>query len=140
MFHLYLLEVISAVTMEDRGIYKCRVDFRNSPTVTTKIKLNIVEEPNIPMIMDNDGISVMRDIGPFRLRQPLILVCLVEGGNPKPEVSWWRDGMLWDKDHDPKTYEDVLQNTLVISQLDRTYHDSTFECRAINNNVTQPKR
>ena len=140
MFHLHLLEVISAVTMEDRGIYKCRVDFRNSPTVTTKIKLNIVEEPNIPMIMDNDGISVMRDIGPFRLRQPLILVCLVEGGNPKPEVSWWRDGMLWDKDQDPKTYEDVLQNTLVISQLDRTYHDSEFECRAINNNVTQPKR
>ena len=48
--------------------------------------------------------------------------------------------MLWDDDQDPKTYEDVLQNTLVISQLDRTYHDSTFECRAINNNVTQPKR
>ena len=137
---MVLFAVISAVKMEDRGIYKCRVDFRNSPTITTKIKLNIVEEPNTPIIMDNDGISVMGLVGPFRLRQPLILVCLVEGGNPKPEVSWWRNGLIWDTDQDPKTYEDVLQNTLVISQLDRTYHDSIFECRAINNNVTDPKR
>ena len=51
---------------------------------------------------------------------------------------WFRDGDLWDRDPDPSTYEDVLQNTLVISELDRSYHDSVFECRAINNNVTQP--
>ena len=134
------MAVISAVKLEDRGVYKCRVDFRNSPTLITRVKLNIVEEPNIPMIMDSDGISVMGTIGPFRLRQPLILVCLVEGGRPKPEVSWWRDGLIFDADQDPKTYEDVLQNTLVISHLDRTYHDTTFECRAVNNNVTEPKR
>lgn len=49
----------------------------------------------------------------FRLRQALLLVCLVEGGNPAPKVVWWRDGVAWDNEGDPSTYEDVLQNTLV---------------------------
>ncbi len=49
----------------------------------------------------------------FRLRQALLLVCLVEGGNPAPKVVWWRDGVVWDNEGDPSTYEDVLQNTLV---------------------------
>eukprot|EP00095_Tigriopus_kingsejongensis_P007812 snap_masked-scaffold204_size260821-processed-gene-1.10 protein:Tk07812 transcript:snap_masked-scaffold204_size260821-processed-gene-1.10-mRNA-1 annotation:"neural cell adhesion molecule 2-like" len=130
--------IISSVEMDDMGIYKCRVDFRESPTVITQVKLNIVEEPKKPVILDAEGSAVMGNIGPFRLRKPLILVCLVEGGNPLPEVSWWRDGQMYDQEGDPSTYEDVLQNTLVISALDRSYHDSHFECRAINNNVTEP--
>ncbi len=92
------------------------------------------------MIMDSEGSAVMGTVGPFRLKQALILVCLVEGGMPTPEVIWFRDGVVWDREVDPSTYEDVLQNTLVISELDRSYHDSTFECRAINNNVTEPPK
>ncbi|TRY71530.1 hypothetical protein TCAL_11940 [Tigriopus californicus] len=130
--------IISSVEMDDMGVYKCRVDFRESPTVITKVKLNIVEEPKKPVILDDEGSAVMGNIGPFRLKKPLILVCIVEGGNPLPEVSWWRDGQMFDQEGDPSTYEDVLQNTLVISALDRTFHDSLFECRAINNNVTEP--
>jgi len=34
-----------------------------------------------------------------------------------PKVIWWRDGVLWDSESDPSTYEEVLQNTLVISAL-----------------------
>ena len=132
--------IISDVQMEDMGEYKCRVDFRDSPTVTTVILLNIVEEPKKPVILDDEGSAVMGAIGPYRLKSPLILVCIVEGGNPLPEVTWWKNGELYDRDGDPSTYEDVLQNTLVISALDRTFHDALFECRAINNNVTDPPR
>lgn len=64
-------------------------------------------------------------------------MCLVEGGNPKPDVFWYRDGYIWDTELDPSTYDEVLQNTLVISELDRSHHDSAFECQAINNNVTK---
>ena len=56
----------------------------------------------------------------------MILVCLVEGGNPKPDVFWFRDNEVWDRELDPSTYEDVLQNTLVLSELDRAFHVSTF--------------
>ena len=62
----------------------------------------------------------------------------VEGGQPRPEVIWFRDGELWDQDLDPSTYDEILQNTLVIGELTRSYHGSVFECRAINNNVTKP--
>jgi hypothetical protein len=34
----------------------------------------------------------------------------------------------------------LFQNTLVISALDRSFHNSNFECRAINNNVTDPPK
>lgn len=126
--------------MDDAGVYKCRVDFRETQTVIKLIKLNIVAEPKKPVILDDEGSAVMGNVGPFREQTPLILVCLVEGGDPEPEVVWFRDGQVWDREGDPSTYEDVLQNTLVISALDRGYHDSLFECRAINNNVTEPPR
>ena len=58
----------------------------------------------------------------FRLGQPLILVCLVEGGRPKPEVNWYRDGVLWDTESDPSTYDNIQQNTLVVSELARYAH------------------
>ncbi len=71
--------IVSSVTLEDAGHYKCRVDFKQSPTVTNEVKLKIIEEPKKPTIMDSDGTSVMGTVGPFRLKQALILVCLVEG-------------------------------------------------------------
>ena len=37
----------------------------------------IIEEPKQPLIMDSDGSAVMGTVGPFRLKQALILVCLV---------------------------------------------------------------
>ncbi len=132
--------IVSSVKMDDAGVYKCRVDFRDSPTVTRRIRLNIVEEPKKPVILDDEGSAVMGHIGPFRLREPLILVCIVEGGEPKPDVVWWRDGQVFDRESDPSTYDDVLQNTLVISELDRSFHDALLECKAINNNVTEPPR
>ncbi len=124
--------------MEDAGVYKCRVDFRESQTVIKRTRLNIVEEPKKPVILDDEGSAVMGNLGPFRLGDPVILVCIVEGGEPRPRVVWFRDGLVEDTDVDPSTYEDVLQNTLVLSALDRTHHASLFECRAINNNVTDP--
>ncbi len=80
--------IISSVQMDDAGYYRCRVDFRETQTVTTRVRLNIVAEPKKPVILDDDGSAVMGSIGPFRMRAPLILVCLVEGGDPKPRVTW----------------------------------------------------
>ena len=76
--------------------------------------------------MDPEGSAIMGTVGPFRLKQALILTCLVTGGNPTPEVIWFRDGEVWDRQLDPSTYEDVLQNTLVISELAREHHGKKF--------------
>ncbi len=68
------------------------------------------------------------------------MVCIVEGGDPAPQISWFRDGVEFDSETDPSTYQEVLQNTLVISALDRSFHGNRLECRAVNNNVTDPPR
>ena len=126
--------------MKDEGIYKCRVDFQKSATVIEQKRLIIVEKPLKPIIIDADGSAVMGTIGPFELDAPLILICLVEGGSPEPKVSWFKDGKLFDDEKDPSTYNDVLQNTLVVSALNRSFYNSVLECKAINNNVTVPPR
>ena len=58
--------IVSSVTLEDAGTYKCRVDFKQSPTVTNTIQLKIIEEPKKPVIMDSEGSAVMGTVGPFR--------------------------------------------------------------------------
>ncbi len=52
----------------------------------------------------------------------------------------FRDGSEFDSETDPSTYREVLQNTLVIAALDRSFHGNRMECRAVNNNVTEPPR
>ena len=58
--------MISQVKMSDAGVYSCRVDFRSSPTVTTRMRLTVVEEPDDPVILDEEGSSVTGDLGPYR--------------------------------------------------------------------------
>ena len=81
----------------------------------------------------------MGTVGPYQLGDHLILLCLVDGGDPPPAVIWTRDGEVWDSDQD-KTQRGSdkghRRNSLVISHLDRGHSGATFSCRATNNNVT----
>ena len=81
----------------------------------------------------------MGTVGPYQLDDDLILVCLAEGGDPLPRVTWSRDGQVWDSQQDTvASTENHQRNTLVISPLDRSHAGATFHCNAANNNVTQP--
>jgi len=64
---------------------------------------------------------LLGQVGPFRLGTPLILVCLVEGGDPEPAVVWWRDGQPFDEVPDPGTYEGVLQVRFVTQRRQLIY-------------------
>merc|ERR1711892_391088 len=59
---------IERVEKGDEGTYICRVDFRESPTVTSTMVL-----------------EVMGSVGPYMLGTALILVCMAEG-EPPPRV------------------------------------------------------
>ena len=78
-----------------------------------RVRLNIVEEPEKPVIIDEEGSAVMGNLGPFRLGQPLILVCIVEGGDPLPKVVWFRDGVVEDAEGRSETATLTLGGTKI---------------------------
>ena len=51
----------------------------------------------------------MGTVGPYQLGDPLILVCMVRGGDPAPRVYWTRDGEVWDDRMDKTTAVDQQQ-------------------------------
>ena len=73
----------------------------------------------------------MGSVGPYRLGEPLILICVGEG-SPPPDLVWLRSGETWDKDMDPGVgRQDRRRNTLVISALTREFAANTFTCQVL---------
>ena len=129
---------IDRLERSDAGKYTCRVDFRNSPTVYSEARLEIVEQSSKPVVITDDGVEVMGSVGPYLLGQSFILVCMAEG-DPPPHVIWTRDGERWDEVMDPsQSTTGQRRNTLVISPLERKHAGNKFRCLAENNRIKQP--
>ncbi|CAH0400401.1 unnamed protein product [Chilo suppressalis] len=72
---------VEKVAHQDEGVYRCRIDYVDSPTRNYKS----------PRIYDFEGREILGNIaGPFREGQDLLLSCQAAGGKPSPDVSWWR--------------------------------------------------
>ncbi|XP_043476697.1 uncharacterized protein LOC122507833 isoform X2 [Leptopilina heterotoma] len=82
---------LNNVEFIDQGIFRCRVDFVNSPTRNFRVNLTLIENPSNPVIYDERGIEVRGISGPFLEGYNLLLICKVFGGRPKPSVTWWQD-------------------------------------------------
>ena len=69
------------MAFQDQGIYRCRVDYRNSPTKNVKLNLSIIVPPDDPIIRNQNGAELSTyEIGPYEVGQNLILDCQVSGG------------------------------------------------------------
>ena len=129
---------IDRLERTDGGRYTCRVDFRDSPTVTSSTVLEVVEQSSKPVVITEAGVEVMGSVGPYQLGQSLILVCMAEG-DPPPLVVWTRDGEVWDEVMDPGAGGGgQRRNTLVISPLEREHSGTRLSCRAENEHIQQP--
>ena len=83
--------------MQDEGIYRCRVDYRNSPTRNDKLNLTIIVPPEKPILRNRNGqVLSTYEVGPFEVGQDLEIDCEVIGGDPLPKVTWWQSGTLYD--------------------------------------------
>ncbi|XP_066589298.1 kin of IRRE-like protein 2 isoform X5 [Prorops nasuta] len=73
---------IQDVRQSDEGVYRCRVDFRNSPTRNAKVNFTIIVPPAKPVIYD----AKRRDMSQISAAYPegsdLELVCEVHGVRP----------------------------------------------------------
>ncbi|XP_066997065.2 neural cell adhesion molecule 2 [Anabrus simplex] len=128
---------IKNVRLDDEGVFRCRIDFFNSPTVNYRINLTIIVPPPMPVIYDSEHQEVTGMAGPFREGYDMSLVCNVSGGRPRPEVSWWFDHRVLDGIMEEIT-ESSTVNVLSIPTVPRSMWNSYLECRAQSSNLTDP--
>ena len=61
--------MVEGVKAKDRGVYRCRVDFKIQPTTISRVDLAVNMPPEKPVILDSRGREVGRRLGPYRLGQ-----------------------------------------------------------------------
>ncbi|XP_064469301.1 nephrin-like isoform X2 [Ornithodoros turicata] len=127
---------IDPVEEGDAGEYRCRVDFRKGRSINTVINLKVVVPPGDPVILDKNGYRMEGLAGRFNEGEHLRLICEVEGGKPRPVVSWWKDKRLVDNNFTVIGDGRLARNVLEIDQLKRSDFLSVLTCQGANNNST----
>jgi hypothetical protein len=128
--------VISSLIPADQGLYKCRADFKKSPTKHFLLNLTVIAPPHPPTIYDGAGKRMSDRLGPYKLGTKLVATCVSNGGQPPPRLSWLRDGELIDQTDEEVNGQTI--NTLELSNVTMEDQDSVMECRAENNNISDP--
>ncbi|XP_018321411.1 hemicentin-1 isoform X2 [Agrilus planipennis] len=128
---------LDGVTLDDEGLYRCRVDFRTTPTRNFAINLTVIVPPHQILIYDNSGRDVAGEIGPLEEGSDLVLTCEVRGGRPPPAVNWFVNDQIR-KGHFEAIGNNVMINRLEMRQVKREDLNSTFRCQASNTKLVMP--
>ncbi|KAE8752474.1 hypothetical protein FOCC_FOCC000596 [Frankliniella occidentalis] len=67
--------VLDGVTADDQGVYRCRVDFKNSPTRNMKVNLTVIVLPEKPVIYDSKRRDRTKVLEPYNEGALVNLVC-----------------------------------------------------------------
>ncbi|KAL5283451.1 hypothetical protein ACFFRR_005995 [Megaselia abdita] len=123
---------IKDIKTADGGVYRCRVDFFNSPTRNYRINLTLVVPPEEPRIFDAQGKEISQVAGPFREGYELFLSCQVMGGRPQPKILWYRDGVEIAGVSHSSTENGIttVVNQLLLGTVSRELYGSKLQCRA----------
>ncbi|XP_028038629.1 neural cell adhesion molecule 1-like [Bombyx mandarina] len=130
---------LDTVQLDDEGVYRCRVDFKNSPTRNFQIRLSVIVPPHQLILYDKSGRDVSGVVGPLEEGNELVLICEVRGGRPAPTVIWLIDGTPAPQYIGEKTDTHVVVNRLELPHVRRSHLNTTFKCRASNTNLVSPQ-
>ncbi|CAH2045584.1 unnamed protein product, partial [Iphiclides podalirius] len=130
---------LDTVQLDDEGVYRCRVDFKNSPTRNFQIRLSVIVPPHQLILYDKSGRDVSGVVGPLEEDNELVLICEVRGGRPAPTVVWLINGTPAVQFIGEKTDTHVVVNRLELPHIKRSHLNTTFKCRASNTNLVSPQ-
>ncbi|XP_060522405.1 synaptogenesis protein syg-2-like isoform X2 [Cylas formicarius] len=128
---------LDGVQLDDEGVYRCRVDFRTSPTRNFAINLTVIVPPHQLLLYDSSGRDVSGVIGPLEEGADLILTCEVRGGRPSPTVSWFINDRLVEGQLEA-IGNHVVVNRLEVKGIGRERLNSTYKCQASNTKLMMP--
>ncbi|KAG6463570.1 hypothetical protein O3G_MSEX013951, partial [Manduca sexta] len=131
---------IRDVLATDRALYRCRVDFKISPTRNHKILLDVIELPEKPKIFDEQDKEVTGVAGPYVEDTSLKLTCVVSGGKPMPRLRWWRDDKVIATLAPVDDGSRLSLLELRIPKLTRDYFEAVYTCTADNTLLVPPLR
>ncbi|XP_015110643.1 neural cell adhesion molecule 1 [Diachasma alloeum] len=128
---------INPVMSTDAGVYRCRVDFTNSPTKSQKVNFTVIVPPGKPTIYIGPDRIYSRTLPVVNEGGPLTLVCEVTGGSPPPRVIWYLGSKMLDDTFEPVN-DEVMLNTHTIARVSREYATTKVLCRASNTDLIGP--
>ncbi|XP_055950829.1 synaptogenesis protein syg-2-like [Argiope bruennichi] len=128
---------IDRVSLEDEGLYRCRVDFRKARTQHSALIVSVAVPPGVPIIKDYNGKMLSGVIGPFSEGDSLHLICEAEGGKPTPSLVWWRSRRVVDDSYEVLE-QGITRNELFIEKLQRRDLMATLTCQTTNNKISPP--
>nr|XP_027225660.1 hemicentin-2-like [Penaeus vannamei] len=142
--------VLNQTKREDEGVYRCRVDYKLLTTTHARVNLSVVEPVGSVRIVDEAGLELVGAAGPYTIGQRPALTCRVQGGDPPPSVTWWRDGRLLDSTYHHQTLVSsrtsvldpgvgVVVNTIHLRALKKEDLRSTYTCKAGNHDRAPTK-
>ncbi|XP_062702027.1 hemicentin-1 [Aedes albopictus] len=129
--------LVDDLKLTDEGVYRCRVDFRNSPTRNVKINFTVVVPPDRPVIYDARRREKTNTVEPYSEGSDIQLVCEVKGGRPRPNVTWYLDNMVIDESFETRP-DGTTVNHLSYPNIGRQHLDARLMCVASNTNLTPP--
>ncbi|XP_022221884.2 protein turtle homolog A [Drosophila obscura] len=128
---------IDNIRIEDEGVYRCRVDFRNSPTRNLKINLTVIVPPDRPIIYGQNRHEKASNVESFNEGNDIVLSCEVSGGRPRPNVTWYLDNAAIDESFEQRPDGKTI-NHLSYPNVGRQHLNSRLVCVASNTNLTPP--
>ncbi|KYQ58917.1 Protein turtle like protein A [Trachymyrmex zeteki] len=128
---------IDPLEFTDGGVYRCRVDFKNSPTKNQKINLTVIVPPKKPVIYTGTGRSLAKILQPFNEGSEMSLLCEVIGGLPPPRVTWYFDDEVLDDTY-TQEHDDITINRLDIQRVTRDFLRTRLICKANNTQLMTP--
>ncbi|KAL4705371.1 hypothetical protein ACJJTC_016564, partial [Scirpophaga incertulas] len=130
--------MVDDVQATDAGTYRCRVDFKNSPTRNLKVNFTVIIPPNRPKIYDAKKKDKANLVEPYNEGSNVHLICEVEGGRPRPRVTWYLENEMIDDSFEQRA-DGVTINTLTFPNIGRQHLNARLVCQASNTNLAPPE-
>ncbi|XP_063383195.1 hemicentin-2-like [Cydia fagiglandana] len=130
--------VVDAVQLDDEGVYRCRVDFKNSPTRNFQIRLTVVVPPHKLLLYDEQGRDVAGVVGPLEEGGNFTLLCELRGGRPQPTLTWLINNKPVEDHTLLKNDGKVMVSRITVSGAERSWLNHTVRCQAANTPLLSP--